>query len=589
MYESCWGQTFTPGSLSEWPSAHAASMKSVSTPDNDCSARLSMALLPRSVSTSRHPARESILAIRSGGKCGSKGKYTPPALKIASTAVIQSRLRSVTTPTTRSRASPRASRARARRLARALSSPYVSCLEPCRAAMVSGRARAWSSKISCARRSGSFRLGPARIVITRSLMSHLPRRVSSPTRACRNILSLHQKGVGGEHRAVPHRHAVKDKCANPDRAAGANRRSVAFERAVLLRMALDLAPVIEDRLIPDGGERRLGDVRAVVEDPPADPNTQQPQEQVLERRAIESVQVVNRMHLPNPLSPPEIGVVGGANGRLRWVQRDDATLHPAQEDGGDRHAEREKHSGHPVWKHVVKLDSGQVEEGEQEDAQPPCGEKNADGPKVASILCREAAAQRLPRPEMVEPHVALDRARNLETWGAQEADPFSNLSVERNQHLRREEDVVARPATCGIGDVVPHEVVRPDRYPRHAERGARNLVVHQMQPVRDHRPAADGAQRRVRVHHLGAEIDPGLHDWLETISKPLQEVDDERAVTKQIREEPHPANPRNRPVRRVVEAVERIDGVRLDKRVQHARNSARKQEADEREAEEEHE
>ena len=113
MYESCWGQTFTPGSLSEWPSAHAASMKSVSTPGDDCSARSSMALLPRSVSTSRHPARESIRAIRSAGKCGSKGKYTPPALKIASTAVIQSRLRSVTTPTTLSRVRPRVSSARA--------------------------------------------------------------------------------------------------------------------------------------------------------------------------------------------------------------------------------------------------------------------------------------------------------------------------------------------------------------------------------------------------------------------------------------------------------------------------------------------
>src|SRR6266511_2470688 len=313
--------------------------------------------------------------MRSDGKCGSMGRYAPPALKIASTAVIQSRLRSVTTPTTPSRVSPRASSARATWLARALSSPYVSCLEPCRAAMVSGRARAWSSKASWARRSGSFLLGPARIVITRSLMSHLPRRVAAPTRACRNILSLHKKGVGGEPCAVTHRHAVKDKCANPDRAASANRRSVAFESAVLLRVALDLAPEIENRLIPDGGERRLGDVRAVVEDPPADPNTHQPPEHVLERRAIESVQVMNRMHLPNPLSPPEIGVVDGANGRLRWVQRDDAMLHPAQEDGGHHHAEREEHSVHRVWKHVVKLDGGQVEEGEQEDGQPPCDEE----------------------------------------------------------------------------------------------------------------------------------------------------------------------------------------------------------------------
>src|SRR5258706_8212111 len=242
MYASCSGDTSIPRLSSAWPSRCIASISS-------------------SVSTSGAPARARVLAIRSGGNCGSMGKYAPPALKIASTAVIQSRLRSVTTPTTPSRVSPRASRARATRLARALSSPYVRCLDPCRAAMASGRARDWASKISWARRSGSSRPGPARIVITRSLMSHLPGRVAAPTRACRNILSLHQKGVGGEHRAVTHRHAVEDEYANPQRAAGADRRPVAFESAVLLRVALDLAPVIENRLIPDGGERRLGDVR----------------------------------------------------------------------------------------------------------------------------------------------------------------------------------------------------------------------------------------------------------------------------------------------------------------------------------------
>src|SRR5215472_13809442 len=209
------------------------------------------------------------------------------------------------------------------------------------------------------------------------LISHLPRWVAAPPRTSWDILSLHEEGVGDEHRAVTHRHPVEDECTHPDRAASANCCSVAFESPVLQRVALELAPVIEDRLIPDGGESRLGDVRAVVEDPSADLNTHEPPEHVLERRAVESVQVVDRMHLPNPLRPPEIGVVDGANGRLRWVQRDDATLHPAQEDGGDHHAEREEHRAHPVWKHVVKLNGGEVEEGEHEDGQPPCDEANA--------------------------------------------------------------------------------------------------------------------------------------------------------------------------------------------------------------------
>ena len=79
-------------------------------------------MLPGSVSTSSHPARASVLAIRPAGKPGSMGRYAPPALKIASTAAIQSRLRSVTTATTPSRRSPRARKARPSWFARALSS-----------------------------------------------------------------------------------------------------------------------------------------------------------------------------------------------------------------------------------------------------------------------------------------------------------------------------------------------------------------------------------------------------------------------------------------------------------------------------------
>src|SRR6266436_8194223 len=112
-------------------------------------------------------------------------------------------------------------------------------------AMASGRARAWSSKSSWARRSGSFLLGPARIVITGSLMSHLPCRVAAPTRAGRDILSLHEEGVGGEDGAVTHRHAVVDEGTDADRAPGAQRGSAGLVRAVLLRVALNLAPLIE--------------------------------------------------------------------------------------------------------------------------------------------------------------------------------------------------------------------------------------------------------------------------------------------------------------------------------------------------------
>src|SRR5437867_3888615 len=130
------------------------------------------------------------------------------------------------------------------------------------------------------------------------LISHLPRRVPAPPRVCWDILSLHEEGVGCEHGAVTHRHAVVDQCLNSERAAGANCGPVALERAVLLRVALDLAPEIEDAFVSDGGERGLGDLGTVVEDSPPDPSTHQPPEHVLERGAIKGVKIVNRMHLP---------------------------------------------------------------------------------------------------------------------------------------------------------------------------------------------------------------------------------------------------------------------------------------------------
>src|SRR5437016_14218416 len=97
--------------------------------------------------------------------------------------------------------------------------------------------------------------------------------------------------------------------------------------AILLRVALDHAQVIENTLVPDGSQGRLGDVDAVVEHPPADPNTDQPPEDALEWRAVENVEEVDRMQLPNALDPPETGVVDGADGRRRRADRFEVALH----------------------------------------------------------------------------------------------------------------------------------------------------------------------------------------------------------------------------------------------------------------------
>ena len=90
------------------------------------------------------------------------------------------------------------------------------------------------------------------------VISHLPRRVSPPPRARRDLLALHQEGIGGEHRAVAHGHAVMDHGTDPEGAAGTDRGPVGLERAVLLRVALDLSSRIERAVVAEDGQGPLG-------------------------------------------------------------------------------------------------------------------------------------------------------------------------------------------------------------------------------------------------------------------------------------------------------------------------------------------
>ena len=108
-----------------------------------------------------------------------------------------------------------------------------------------------------------------------------------PTAVRGDLLALHEEGVGCEHRTVAHRHAVVHEGTDAEGAAGTEDGAVGLERAVLLGVALDHAAGVERAVVADGGERPLGQEAAVVEDPAADPDTQQPPQHVLERGAVE--------------------------------------------------------------------------------------------------------------------------------------------------------------------------------------------------------------------------------------------------------------------------------------------------------------
>src|SRR5439155_12611523 len=114
-------------------------------------------------------------------------------------------------------------------------------------------------------------------------------------------------------------------------------------------------------------------------------------------------------------------------------------------------------------RHLVQRERGEVEHGDDEDAQPAGDEEDAHGPKVVAVLRRQPAAELVAGPQMIESGVPVDRSWNLETGRAKQAGVHANGTVERNHHLGREQTVVAGPGSAGVGDVVAQEVAWPDR------------------------------------------------------------------------------------------------------------------------------
>src|SRR5689334_6661539 len=211
-----------------------------------------------------------------------------------------------------------------------------------------------------------------------------------------------------------------DEGANANRAVGADLGSTRLESAILLRLALDQGLMIENTFVPKGGQGRLGDVDSIVENPLAHPDTDQPPEYGQERRAIEKVEEVDRVQLPDALDPPEARVVDGADARRWRAELFEATFHYGVVDRCDDRAEREQQSHGRVCKHPFEeFDRSQVNEHDEEDPKPTGQEKDSDCPKVEPILRGKPADERLPGPEMVVSTVAFDRARNLDGWRAQ--------------------------------------------------------------------------------------------------------------------------------------------------------------------------
>jgi len=240
------------------------------------------------------------------------------------------------------------------------------------------------------------------------------RGISAPAGSGRNVLTLHQKGIGIEYRAVAHRYAVMDEGTDPEGAVVTDHRAAGLERAVLLRVALNLAARIQHGMVSDRDQSPLRQITAIVEDPASEPDTQQAPDQILERGAVEDLKIRVGRHLPEAFVPPEVRVVIRTQTRLQPPECREAPLDQDIISRAEHDAEGEERADHGMVQHIVEIGRGHAEQGDQEKVQPPNEQENTHGSEVVPLLRGQAAAQFLAGPEVIELAVTLDRPRDLE-------------------------------------------------------------------------------------------------------------------------------------------------------------------------------
>jgi hypothetical protein len=159
-----------------------------------------------------------------------------------------------------------------------------------------------------------------------------------------------------------------DEGTHSERDAGADGADVGLEGSILLRVGLDSAPCVERAVVTDDDQRPLRHPEAVIEDPAADPDTEQTPERGLERRSIEDLDNPRpRRDLPESFVSPKSAVVDRAEQRSHREEQCDETVDQdpvgdaeQQDDdignGDDRRTER-----------PVEVRDGPCDEGEREE------------------------------------------------------------------------------------------------------------------------------------------------------------------------------------------------------------------------------
>ena len=210
--------------------------------------------------------------------------------------------------------------------------------------------------------------------------------------------------------------------------------------------------------------------------------------------------------------PPEIRIVDRGELRFESLEPQDRAVEHDEEGhiGGDeRHAGCEEREDAET---IVARECGLPEHERGRHCHPLAGEEDQGRDEIVCVLPAQPGATRLLVERRVHVAIAADHARNLEGRRAEKPDVLTHRAVDRDHGLGAEQDVGSGATIRRVGDAVAQKVVVADLRLGKPERRCRHLHIDHLQPVRNHRAAADITEKRVVVLLVGAHVRAGLID-----------------------------------------------------------------------------
>ena len=271
-------------------------------------------------------------------------------------------------------------------------------------------------------------------------------------------------------------------------------------------------------MVANLGQRAFRDPLACIEQLGTDLHAHGAKQHAAEWGAGEHVHApppVRTRQLPVPFVPPEIRIVNRGELRLESLEVPARVLEHDEEGhvgGGERHDGCEEREDAEA---IVARECSLAEHVHGKQQHPGSSEEEQGRDEIVHVFPAQPGATRLLVERRLNVAIAVDHARDLEGRRAEQPDVLAHRAVDRDHGLGAEQDVGSGATIRRVGDEVAQKVVVADLRLCKPERRRRHMHVDHRQPVRNHRAAADIAEKRVVVSLVAAHVRAGLNDLVQ--------------------------------------------------------------------------